>query len=220
MISYFGLPRHDENNFYDGCYLDVISGNVLNQLCTYRKDRKGITYTLEDPGVRFNQAVCNLQWVITRCVSKCITTRATQHISVEWTKKECSDFKFVHWNSLHPCLQSSWDSLYACLLQGFHGYDPMCQHSSDCRNHSNGSFWNVSQEYEQSVYRSEVFLILLLRCVVLFDFFILPFQNIGFLAVWNQSAFNHCRTCCTTNHIINAAFCFTVACSITSAIVC
>lgn len=122
--------------------------------------------------------------------------------------------------TLFTCLQSSWDSLYACLLQGFHGYDPMCQHSSDCRNHSNGSFWNVSQEYEQSVYRSEVFLILLLRCVVLFDFFILPFQNIGFLAVWNQSAFNHCRTCCTMNHIINAAFCFTVACSITSAIVC
>lgn len=102
MISHFGLPGHDENNFYDGCYLDVISGNVLNQLCTYRKDRKGITYSLVDPGVRFNQAVCSLQWVITRCVSKCITTRATQHISVEWTKKECSDFKFVHWNSLHP----------------------------------------------------------------------------------------------------------------------
>ena len=63
MISYFGLPRHDENNFYDGCYLDVISGNVLNQLCTYRKDRKGITYALEDPGVRFCLAVCSLQWV-------------------------------------------------------------------------------------------------------------------------------------------------------------
>ena len=46
MIRYFGLPRHDENNFLDGCCLDAISENVL-RICNLLYFSHEVTFVLD-----------------------------------------------------------------------------------------------------------------------------------------------------------------------------